>query len=695
MLIVLVALAWARTLPAPFLLDDHGSVLGNHSITHLWPPDWILPPATGGETVSGRPVLNLTFAIDYAIDGTQVRVYRVTNLLIHIASGLTLLGILRRTPWRIQADTRVWFALFASLAWAVHPLQTAAVTYIAQRAEALAALFLLLSLYSVIRAAEPGPRRGLWTIGAVTACLLGMATKETMAVAPLIILLYDRAFLSHAFAAAWRERRGTYVALAATWLPLAALTLAHPGRGGSAGWGSAIDPWSYALTQCAAIVRYLGLAFWPAGLVFDYGTPVVTQPLDVAPQALALAGLLGITLWALARNRPAGFLGAAFFLLLAPSSSIVPVATQTMAEHRMYLALAPLLVAVGGALVLATRRGAPPALPGLIAVVAIVALTATTRARNEVYRSEERLWRDTTQKAPDNPRAHYNLGLALARSGQSEQADAEFRRTLDLQPNHAFALFELGKAALQSARWAEAISRLEQAVRADPGFVDARVNLAQALVHAGRSEDAIAQYRHALTDEPRAPDIRANLAAVLLQHGDVAEAGRLLRDALAAAPDMPEAHYQLGLVLTRTGEAGPAEAEFRTAVRLRPSFAEAQRAVAVALANRGDLAGAETAAREALRVDDHAAESWYVLGNALAGQRRIPEAMDAFRSALRLNPTHVPALNNLGNCQLVSERFAEAIATYEAVLRLTPEDTAVRENLRLARELERARPSRP
>ncbi len=675
LIVAAVVLAWSNSLTGPFVLDDHSSIVDNPTIRHLWPPDWLRPPATAGETVSGRPVLNFTFAVNHAVGGLEVRGYHVANLLIHVAAALVLWGLLRRTP----AVGEGGIALVATLLWALHPLDTAAVTYVVQRAESLAGLFALLTLYGFVRGAQGGGTR--WFVAAVLAGLLGVGTKETVAVVPVLALLYDRAFLAGSFRAAWQLRGRVHAALLATWLPLAVLVWTNAGRGGSVGT-AVIGTGAYFLTQCAAMVRYLGLVFWPVGQVFDYGTPVMTDLGAVLPQFLLLAGLAGAALWLLVRNRPAGSAGAAFFLLLAPSSSFVPVATQTIAEHRMYLALAALAALVCAA----AGARLPRRLAVGLAVVAIVALGAATFARNRVYQSTLSLWTDTVAARPDNPRAHYNLGFALAAAGRTGEAAEEFERTLMLQPNHAFAHFELGKAALLAGRWAGAADRFAAAVHADPRFVDARVNLGQALTQLGRGEEAIAQYREALTLEPAAPDIRVNLAGALIQQGQVGEGTAMLREVLATSPDLPGAHFHLGLALVKSRDPVAAEEEFRTALRLQPDFTAAQRALGQALASRGDLAGAETAFRETLRLDGGSAATWFALGNLLARQQRFPEAIAAYQAALAREPAHLDARSNLANSLLFTGRLDEAIANYEAVLQARPNDARTRENLRLARE---------
>lgn len=675
LLLAAIALAWGNSLRAPFVFDDFPSIVDNASIRRLAPPDWVHPPATAGETVSGRPVLNFSFAIDYACSQLNGRGYRLTQLSIHALAAFLLWGILRRTP-----GVGGGIALAAALLWAVHPLQTAAVTYLAQRAESLAGMFILLTLYGFVRGAAAGTRG--WFAVSVIACLLGVGTKETAVVAPVLVILYDRAFVAGSFKAAWRARGRVHAALFASWLPLAWLVAANRGRGGSAGTG-VIGAADYFLTQGGAIMRYLRLTFWPAGPVFDYGTPLVTS-LGAAILPLALLGAIGVAmLWLLIRNRPIGFAGAVFFLLLAPSSSFVPIATQTIAEHRMYLALAiPVLLVVSAARC-AGPAGIRVAAVGLLAL----ALGGATAARNAVYRSAESLWTDTVAKRPENARAHYNLGLAQREAGRATEAEAQFRRALALQPAHAFAHYELGNLATGRGRREEALAEFSAAVAADPHFIAARVNLGQVLADSGRSAEAIAQWRAALADDPAAPDIQTNLAGTLIQEGEVEEGTALLRAALQRAPDLPEAHYHLGLALAKSGASGAAVAELRRAIALKPAFAPAHRALGNAAAVRGDGIAAEASYREALRVDDHSAETWFALGGLLAREERLGEAARAFETAVALDPNHVRARANLANCQLMAGQVDAAIANYERVLRARPNDADVRRNLELARQM--------
>jgi tetratricopeptide (TPR) repeat protein len=649
LIVTAILLAWSNTWSAPFEFDDHASIIDNASIRQLWPATWRHPPATAGETVSGRPVLNFTFAVNYALGGLDVRGYHAVNLLIHTLAALTLFGILRRTlasdcrdlsarasatgngmavdsPARplLTGNANV-LALAIALLWALHPLQTESVTYIVQRAESLGGLWCLLTLYGFIRGAtSPRELSGRWFILAIGSCLLGIGTKETVAVMPVICLLWDRTFASGSFAGAWRMRGRVHAVLFATWLPLAWLVLAG---GGTRGGTFAFTPegfWLYWLSQLKAVVVYLRLVFWPYPLVFDRAFFRLGL-VGALPYACLILPLLFAAAWGVWRRTAAGFAAAAFFILLAPSS-LMPGTLQVIVEHRMYLALAVPL----GLLVTGLYARAPRGVTWATAAAA-VGLGVATYGRNEAYRTEQALWADTAAKAPANPRAHYNHGLALAATGRTDEAAAEFTRTLELQPNHAFARFELGKAALLAGRWPEAARWFESVVQIDPQYVDARFNLGQALARQGRTEDAIAQYQQALEAQPGANDIQAALAS-------------------------------------------------------------AQRGRGQALAAQGDFPAAEAAYREALRLEDGSAAGWFALGNLLARQQRFAEAIAAYQAALTRDPAQLDARSNLANCLLFTGRLDEAISEYETVLQARPGDGRTRENLRLAREARAGRP---
>lgn len=503
-LAIATLLAYANCYHGPFVFDDIAAIANNRSIRQL---ATALRPPAGGLTVSARPLLNLSFALNYAAGGPTVAGYHVVNVLIHLLGGLVLFAIVRRT-WR---DGPAWAAAGAALLWLLHPLQTESVTYLAQRAESLMALLYFATVYSFIRYTEEGARRAGWVVAGVASGGLAMACKEVAVTAPLVVLLYDRTFVSGAFRAAVRAHRRWYAALAATWLVAVGLALAGGDRGGTAGFGLGLRAsFTYALAQFSALIRYLALAAWPHPLVFDYGTDWGRPDWSVVPSALVVLGLLAATIVAL-RHRPvAGFFGAWFFLILAPSSSVVPIATERMAEHRMYLPLAAVMV---GAVVLLQRRlGAKGA---IVIGAAALAFGVSTFQRNRSYASALGLWAETVAQRPQNPSARVNLGYSLFEAGRFTEAIGQFDAALALDPDNAKAFNHRGRARASLGQMAQADADLQAALRLRPDYAEAHNNLGVLFAIRGDRASAVAQFREAIRLAPDYPEARANLARAL------------------------------------------------------------------------------------------------------------------------------------------------------------------------------------
>lgn len=586
-LLLIIGVAYFNSFSGPLVFDDKPAISGNPTIR-----EWgtaLLPPDTGS-SVTGRPLVNLSFALNYAISGEAVWSYHALNLLIHAGAGLALFGVARRTlrldsmPERMRAAADLLALAVAGL-WLAHPLQTESVTSIVQRTESLVGLCYLLTLYAFVRALTPGPAARGWAAASVGACLLGMAAKEVMVTAPVIVLLYDRTFAAGTFRGAWRQRGRYYAALGATWLLLGWLLFSAGGsRGEAAGFGLGVTPWAYALTQCRAVLLYLQLAFWPHPLVFDYGTAVVRNPAEVWWQILVLAGLVGGTIYALWRHPRVGFLGAWFFVILSPSSSVVPLVSQTMAEHRMYLSLAAVVVLV---VVAGFQRFGRPVLVGALALMPVCALF--TAQRNQVYRSEEALWADTVVKAPNNARARNNLAEVYLNQRRADEALEQALEAVRLRPDHAEAQTNLGIAYALLGRLPEALSACGRAAELRPDYARGRSNFGIVLAQSGRWDEAVTQFEAAL---PHAVDarevlaIRGNLARALLRAGRLPEAIAQLETVLAADPQATELRYHLAMALGMSGREAEAIAALETVLRLEPGHAAARAALEAARGGR-------------------------------------------------------------------------------------------------------------
>jgi tetratricopeptide (TPR) repeat protein len=753
-LIVAAALAaYHNSFLGTFAYDDQGAIVENQTIRQLWPIWPALFPPRSGDTVSGRPLLNFSLAVNYALGGLDVRGYHAANLVIHIAAALLLMGILRRTFLTPALRDRFGkvatpLALASALIWALHPLQTESVTYIVQRAESRMSLFYLLTLYCVIRGAErkgtvpilaptmlrmvpemglspsagaapvgqafqpdtesaivrlesltypassPGERGDSapwpWYAVSVLFCLLGMACKEVMVTAPLVVLLYDRTFLAGSFAAVFRGRWGLYVSLAATWGLLAYLVLSTGLIGRQSELG-APDVWSYARTQPGVILHYLQLSVWPASLCMSYEWPVADTLSEILPGAIVVGLLLAATVWGLVGRKAWGFLGAWFFLILAPTSSILSL-NQLAYEHRMYLPLAAVAVlTVAGGYALwdrllpqpAGQGGQSPFSPGMTlskvgfwaakkgtvpdrarvahwaAPVAVLAALATalgiaTALRNSDYRSLLVLWQDTVNKNPNNPILHYDFGAVLFRLGRTDEAIEQYVQALRLKPDYFEAHNNLGNALAAIGNSGEAIEQYHRALRLHPGFAEAHYNLGNALGEAGRTDEAIEHYHAALRIKPDYAEAHNNLGLLLASLGKTAEAIEHYQQALRSKPDFVEAHNNLGKALADASRMSEAIAQWEQAIRLKPDYAEAHYNLGSALVLSGNWREAVQHYREALRLKPDypkarygLANAHYRLANALVRADRIHEAAAHYSEVLRLLPDAIEALNDL------------------------------------------------
>ncbi len=515
----MIGLAYSNSLNGEFVMDDVGSIVTNPSIRRLWPP-WtaMFPPIQGGRTVEGRPFLGLTLALNYAVGGLEPWSYHLFNVVVHVLATWTLFGLARRTLLLPEIDERLQsastgLAFCIALAWGVHPLQTAAVTYVIQRAESLVGLFYLFTLYCVVRG-EQSASRSRWHGLAVLCCAAGMLTKEVMATAPLLVLLYLRAFRF----STWKEvvslRKPLLAGLASTWLLLALLIFHSGGRGGSVGFEQPVTSLQYLQTQCVAIPRYLRLAISPTPLVFDYGPRPITDARRVIPGALLLALLLTATLAAWRRWPRMAFLGSAFFLILAPSSSVVPIITQVIAEHRMYLPLAPVVALAVTALflgwcnVLDRRRQAGHSVTHLrmlpIVAMALVAglLAAQAWLRNLDYRTAAGLWNDTLAKWPLNERAHANLAKQHQLVGNVRAGIEQLNRAIEIMPQTPMLHYNRGTLLYLMRQDPAAIADFTTAIQLQPRYPEALLNRGVTYNRVGQHRAAVADFDESLLQSP-------------------------------------------------------------------------------------------------------------------------------------------------------------------------------------------------
>ncbi|HEY7286433.1 MAG TPA: tetratricopeptide repeat protein [Vicinamibacterales bacterium] len=658
LLVAAGVLTFWNSLSTPFVYDDAATVTNNLTIrewrTALSPPPHDTP-------VSGRPIVNLSLAVNYALGGLEPRGYHVANVVIHVACALLLFEIVRVTLTRRSAEASrsvrgagaphathsahatLTAAFFAALIWLVHPLDSEPADYVTARTESLMALFLLLTLYCANRAYRD--RQPIWDVLAVASCALGMLCKETMAVAPLIVAGYDRVFLFGSVREAWRSRWRLYAGLAMCWAALAWTLWTGP-RSGSvglkadAGLVQVTSASTYLMNQVVMIAHYLKLVVWPSALVLDYGVPRGLSLSEIIVPAVLLALVLVGAIVAGRRRPDLAFLAAVVVITLAPTSSVVPIHTEVGAERRMYLPMMAIAVLAVGLSVALWRKyvGTKHDRAGAITAACLCGVLALlTIQRNAEYSSPLTMWQSVVDRWPHG-RARYNLSLALKSVGQDDESLAMLRSAVEDYP-------------------------------------DARSILGFRLLDAGKTDEGIAELRAFLRERPshaNAPLAHGRIADALFGRQQYAEAVTEYREYLSRRSDQATAWTNYGIALAATGQNGEAVKAFSKAAAIEPDSASVHRNLANALLDGRDFAGAVREATEAARLapgDKVVAE---ILGLARAGQQgehggHQPEARPLpSDDVVAASKRPVPLRSGIGSAHdAVSTKSTQAQAFYD------------------------------
>ena len=717
LLVVVCAVVYINSFDGKFFLDDARSILESHRIRDLSKLSHVM--------VGARPLVNLTFAVNYAVGEFQVAGYHAVNLLIHILAGLTLFALMYRLTQTEMLRGRFGragpgLAMVVAAIWLVHPLQTQSVTYIVQRAESMMGLFYLLTLYCVVRGATSDRGMG-WYGCAVVAAALGMGSKSVAVTIPVVAFLMDAALLSGSFRASVKRRWGLYVGLVCAVVGVLAVTgmmralLAPRATTAAVGFGVQGTPWyTYAATQPGVILHYLRLAFVPYPQCLDYVWPDPQSGVEVAWPALVLLVLAGATIWAWTKHRWLGFVGAFFFVVLGPTSSIVPIADR-MFEHRMYLPLASVIIVVVAAGYWLTCRIVQPASRAAVvwwaAGLVVVALGARTIARNSDYHDEVRMWTSILELRPNNARAALAIGTSLYDRGDLAGAEARCRQAIALNERYARAYFTLGRVLVaDKLRLGEATEAFAKAVALRPTNAKYHYNYGVVLSEVGRVEEAEAQIRDAIKRAPRYLNAHTKLGLMLKEQGRDDEAKEAFQAALALNPNHPLARsglaeltgetvdlpddidalrrmlhtnpddffvrFKLAQQLASAGQADEAISHYRQVVRDSPTHAAACVNLGALLMVRGDVDAGMAEYRRAIEIDPNHVDAHVNLAGALTQLHQLEEAEKVARRAVLLGPDSAAAHNNLAYVLALQRRVPESMALYRKALALD-EDLAM------------------
>ena len=571
--VLLTLAAYTPALHGEFLFDGVSEIRENSAIRTLWP---LQRPMFEGGRLPHRPLPYLSFAVNYHLHGLEPLGFHLTNLAIHVLNGLLAAGVIGQIvqAGKLVAGSAVCptmkrlFCWVAVTLWLVHPLCTQAVSYVYQRMELMAATTILTALFCHLRSQHGW---SAWAGLSLAASGLGMACKETAVVIPPLLILTSWLVIERPAddttlsrwrllpAVIWR-RRWYWLCHFAMWGLVLAIVLGQRSRFGELAaprW----SPLEYLVNQPRSLEQYLALACWPRG-----------QCLELVPGVVACTGLAVAFLACLSRTPTASFAIGSFLMLLAPTSTVLPVNDLCM-EHRMYLPLLPLVALMVG--VLATRLWAAGrswsagSFVGLATALGLLlVLAGVTWSRNHVYASGIAMWGDVLAKQPMSGRAAINLATAFIDAGLEAEAIDVCRRRLAAQPtlastDRARLHLVCGRALAAIGAPTEAVSEIAVSIRLNPENPEAFLEQGYCLVGRDRAA-AAAAFQQVLTLQPGHAAALNNLAG-LLAGRQPEEALQLMRRAIASEPENVEYRCNAGRLLEGLGRQDEAAMMFRSA----------------------------------------------------------------------------------------------------------------------------------
>jgi tetratricopeptide (TPR) repeat protein len=628
LLAAMSVLAYANALNNSFHFDDIPGIVRNPTLRD-WKniPAYFTNPSTFGlgRTREWRPVLQITYALNYSIAGLNPSVFRIFNFLFHLGTAFLIFLIVKalgEQPQEPKSERRASAnlpALFAAGLFAVHTANTEAVDYIWARSLVLATCFYVGAFYFLLRGPFSGRKETSlpWHLVGLASFALGMGTKATAVTLPGVLFFYEFLFLNPASKNPLTlfleepRRLKKYIPLStllAAYIAARFLLLPRLFTRVAAGGGN-VSSLSYLLTQFRAWVYYLKLFLWPHPLVVDFAGFGWSHSLGDLRVLLSLGLVIMILFgaWFARKTQPLiSFFAFWYFITLLPEASFIPLA-DAVVGYRAYLAYVG-LAAIGALLIFNAptwiqRILRKPAETGdsrravWLAAVVLIALTAATIARNRDWRDETTLWSDVVKKDPANHRAYMMLGAQFLYQENYETARQMFDKAiqLDRRSSHGYVL---------------------------RGYLNSHLN---------RNEEALSDFETAMKLDPRDPY------------------GRFYRG---------ELHRKLG-------EGDKALDDYKTALKFQPFYTDAYLEMAMAYLDKEEIVKATDACAKLVEIDPTDRRGYDCLGTLLIEQNRIAEALKLYEIGVKRIPHDGDLWYSLGVAYEKSGMYAQAGKAFE------------------------------
>ncbi len=585
-LIAVVFLLYSNTLNAPWYFDDEINIFELQYPKNVY--------QTISMLFSQRGFAKLSFAMNYTLHGLYLPGFHLVNIFIHSGTAVVLYFVLKRV-----FRESVIYPFLCALFFAVHPVQTHAVTYIVQRMASLSGFLFLLALYSYIRFNElRSLDSSTWSIRywfvAFIAGFLAIISKENTVVLPVVMYVFDRYFINGR-TEGWQRPLlralpfaiipciyAVFLLLAPLYRGVDIVSLTSPDTTSISSRN--LNPVSYFVTQFGVIWTYLRILLVPSGIALDYSYPIVNKLITLR-NVMAGTGLavLIVVAFRLRHNAPRISFGIVwFFLTLSVESSFIPL--DPLFIHRLYLPVIGFVIAFMDILVRLPWR--IPALAFFTSIICIFSVFAWQR--NVLWCHPVAFYEDNLRITPENERVKVILAEEYTQKGRHEDAKRLLLESIRINPSFAPAIVGLSNSYADEGRLDESVALLENGVSQYSNNHYMHNNLGRLYGMTGRHEKAEYHLKKAIALKPLYGRAYCNLGVYYLGLGRIADAEKQFKKALEVSPNYPIIHYNLGFMMLSLGRNTEAHHEFSQALKLRPKELDVIYNLALSFSRLGD-----------------------------------------------------------------------------------------------------------
>ncbi|MDD5687707.1 MAG: tetratricopeptide repeat protein [Elusimicrobia bacterium] len=615
-IVIATIVVYYNSFKVPFLWDDRSKIVDNPDIKKLSNiTTKLIYPSAANKTFErndpSRPLVYLTFTLNYYIGKLNPFGYHLFNLIIHIFNVILIFFLTKKIlSYTNLLNLSIYhsfiFSLFVSLLFAIHPVNTNSVTYLFSRSVLLATFFYLLSILFFIKTFE---KNKTFYILSLLSFILALFARQDVVTLPAIILLFDYIILSDFSAKKVIENKYYHVPY---WILFVGFLLFRYFYFGSIGDLEAENlpgRLIYLINQPYVIVKYLWLLFVPIGLSIDRGQFLIIKSIYELKEILSIIIIISIFIFAYQLYKRKSdtskiilFSILWYFITLSPTSSFFPT-TSTMVDNRLYLAGFGFYLILIFSYLSFFKSLKFPNFSIILICINILILGIITVKRNQLYQKSIPLWQDVVSYYPHS-RAYNNLGVSYCEQKEYEKALNEYQKAICLSPKYKDAHYNLGFLFYIQKDYNNAIQHFKKVIELEPNYAKVHFELGNLYLDIKEYAKAIQEYQKVIEISPNEATVYNNLGVLYRILKDYNSAIQEYQKAIELNPDDEKAHNNLGVLYCNQKSYDKAIQEYQKALKINPNYFEA----------------------------------YCNLATAYCGLKRYDEALQGFEIALSLSP---------------------------------------------------------